>query len=195
MRNKMWPELILCVSLLVLTTQIAGAIAYQTDNTSAKNQFVPGMNESEITEEFPDPSPIVPGDSHTVTKKIKITNKEGVPCFVRVCVKSANSDIPVTFLYEGEEGYHEEDWILGEDGYYYYKYVLEEGEDTSVLMDGVQIGNDSNFSEYWGNVSNLSVLVYAETVQAKNADTGTYWETFEDAWTYYLTKLKEEGMG
>lgn len=194
MRKKIWIQSVMYFAVVFLTAQISGVIAYQTDEASMCNRFVPRWNESEITEEFPEPKPVIPGENHTITKKIKVTNTSGVPCFVRIFLKSSNSDIPLEFLYEGEVGYHKEDWILGEDGYYYYKHILEEGTETSELIDGIQIKDDTKLSEYWGDATTLSVLVYGETVQAKNSDTGMYWESYEEAWNHYLSVLKNEDM-
>lgn len=60
MRKRAGMEPILCAVLLFLATGIAGIIAYQTDASSVQNDMVPGWNESEITEEFPKPDPVIP---------------------------------------------------------------------------------------------------------------------------------------
>lgn len=187
MRRKTRLEPILCSLLLFVVAGIAGIIAYQTDASTVWNRMVPGWNTSEITEEFPEPDPIPPDEENAVAKRVAVTNTSGVPCFVRVLLRVSNSDIPAAFLYGGEEGYHTGDWILGEDGYYYYQSVLEEGQVTSDLIDGVRVGGDSDWKDYWDPIQDIRVLVYAETVQAKNADTGMEWESVEAAWEHYLS--------
>lgn len=187
MRKRAGMEPILCAVMLFLATGIAGIIAYQTDASSVQNDMVPGWNESEITEEFPEPDPVIPDQTNVAAKKVAVTNTAGVPCYVRVYLAAENSDIPLAFLYEGETGYHTEDWVLEEDGYYYYKHVLEEGEDTSYLIDSVRIGGSTEKEEYWDVISDIRILVYAETVQAKNADTGEAWKSYQEAWDHYLS--------
>lgn len=189
MKKRIRLEPIFCTILLLAVTGAAGIIAYQTDASTVRNQMIPGWNESEITEDFPDPDPIIPEEPSKIVKKVAVTNTAGVPCYVRVLMKSSNSDIPLKFLYQGEEGYHTDDWTLGEDGYYYYNHILEEGESSSYLIDSVAIGGEEDLSDYWEAVSEVHILVYAETVQARNADTGTYWESCQAAWEYYLSTI------
>ena len=192
MRKKIRLEPIVCSILLFLITGTMGIIAYQTDKAFVQNRLLPGWNDGEIIEEFPDPPPIVPGEEGNIVKKVSVGNKAGVPCFVRVFLKPSNSDIPMAFLYDGKEGYHTADWVLGEDGYYYYKYILEEGQNTSNLIDGVKIKADMELSEYWNHVKKVEILVYAETIQAKNSNTGMFWNSYEEAWEYYLTTIETE---
>ena len=59
--KKIWIQSVMYFAVVFLTAQISGVIAYQTDEASMCNRFVPGWNESGITEEFPEPEPVIPG--------------------------------------------------------------------------------------------------------------------------------------
>ena len=194
MRKKIWIQSVMYFAVVFFNCPDIRVIVYQqTKHLCVIDLFPDGMK-VRLQRNFRNPSPLFQGRIIRSQKKIKVTNTSGAPCFVRIFLKSSNSDIPLEFLYEGEVGYHKEDWILGEDGYYYYKHILEEGTETSELIDGIQIKDDTKLSEYWGDATTLSVLVYGETVQAKNSDTGMYWESYEEAWNHYLSVLKNEDM-
>ena len=193
MKRKGKTAPLLCPVLLFAAAGITGVIAYQTDGGNVENRLTPGFNDSQVTEEFPQPDPVFPEEEQILTKKVAVTNVEGVPCFVRVALRVSTSDIPVIFQFEGKDGYHEADWELGEDGYYYYQHVLEEKETTSVLVDGVRIGGEASLEEYLNATEELDILVYAETVQAKNGDTGEYWPSPGEAWKYYLNTPQTRG--
>jgi hypothetical protein len=59
-----------------------------------------------------------------------------------------------------------EDWILGEDGYYYYQHIVEP-EDDAVLFDKVRIP-DSWKNNFAGK--SIKIDVSAEAIQAQNFD-------------------------
>ncbi|NMD43670.1 MAG: hypothetical protein GYA86_10260 [Firmicutes bacterium] len=71
-----------------------------------------------------------------------------------------------------------EDWWLGEDGWYYYKGVLEAENTTSKLIETVCLGGAVTGNEYQGKTFKLEVK--AEAVQASN-------DAYKDVWS--LTKL------
>ncbi len=70
MRKKIRLEPIVCSILLFLITGTMGIIAYQTDKAFVQNRLLPGWNDGEIIEEFPDPPPIVPGEEGNIVKSI-----------------------------------------------------------------------------------------------------------------------------
>ena len=176
--------LLLCAVLLILGTGITQVIAYQTDSGERQNAFSPGYNDSEITEEYPPPDPINPGENRTIVKKVAVTNQASVPCYVRVALKASNSDLPITYMFGGQDGYNKSDWEL-KDGYYYYKHVLNVQNRTSYLIDSVRVNGDQADTTYLNKTEQVSIFVYAETVQAKNADTGELWSSYQEAWDHY----------
>lgn len=199
-RRKRWQILpIVCSVLLLPAVGVTGIIAYQTAFGEVQNQISPGFNDSEIEEEFPVPDPIIPGEATARVKKVAVKNVAGVPCFVRIMLKISSSDLPIVFTYDGKTGYNTDDWVLESDGYYYYKKPLNVNESTTYVVDGIQTKAEEQ-SEQQNQADVVSVYVYAETVQAKNAHTGMEWKDYREAWQYYgnrivcsSTKQAEEG--
>ena len=70
-----------------------------------------GHNTSTIDEEFPTPTPVPPGKS--VVKRVKIRNEGSVACYIRAALIFSE---PI----EAIEGLDTENWVKGEDDYYYY---------------------------------------------------------------------------
>lgn len=79
------------------------------------------------------------------------------------------------------------DWIAGDDGYYYFKYFLKEGEETSSLLKHIIVDDLALTSEYEGESLNLKVV--AEGVQTAHEFWRELWEiddlpfTPENPWT------------
>ena len=67
-------------------------------------------------------------------------------------------------------------WIDGEDGYYYYRDVVQPGDSTTELFTGVRIDQESE-----GDT--VAVTVYEESVQAF---VGTVpCKDYQEAWKHY----------
>ena len=90
---------------------LPGTSAYFTDHESVWNRMVFGHNTSTIDEEFPTPTPVPPGKS--VVKRVKIRNEGSVACYIRAALIFSE---PI----EAIEGLDTENWVKGEDDYYYY---------------------------------------------------------------------------
>lgn len=91
---------------------LPGTSAYFTDHESVWNRMVFGHNTSAIDEKFPTPTPVPPGKS--VVKRVKIRNEGSVACYIRAALIFSE---PI----EAIEGLDTENWVKGEDDYYYYK--------------------------------------------------------------------------
>lgn len=107
-----------------------GTSAYFTDHESVWNRMVFGHNTSTIDEEFPTPTPVPPGKS--VVKRVKIRNEGSVACYIRAALIFSE---PI----EAIEGLDTENWVKGEDDYYYYKKPVSEGESTTELFTGIAL--------------------------------------------------------
>lgn len=59
----------------------------------------------------------------------------------------------------------DQNWIDGNDGYYYYKYPVDPEEQTSMMIDEITI-NSSIGNDY--KVCTISINVSAQAVQSKN---------------------------
>ena len=128
---------------------LPGTSAYFTDHESVWNRMVFGHNTSTIDEEFPTPTPVPPGKS--VVKRVKIRNEGSVACYIRAALIFSE---PI----EAIEGLDTENWVKGEDDYYYYKKPVSEGESTTELFTGIRVAKEMEQKE-------LEVSVYEESVQ------------------------------
>ena len=146
---------------------LPGTSAYFTDHESTWNRMVFGHNASTITEEFPTPTPVPPGKS--VVKKVKIRNEGSVTCYIRAAVVFSE---PIEAL----EGLDTENWIKGEDDYYYYKNPVAKGECTTELFTGIRTTKEMKQKE-------LEVSVYEETIQIQKGN--LIFGDYQEAWNAY----------
>lgn len=108
---------------------VQGTAAYQSAYDKAVNIVTPGNISSEIGEDFPNPPTIVPDKDIDIAKKIWVSNnpsgqnQTGTDCYVRVAVGYSNSDIGKAVTMKNTDS---ENWIYGDDGFYYYKKILRE---------------------------------------------------------------------
>lgn len=165
---------------ILVTAQ--GIVAYQSAFDTTENIIRVGNNTTEIGEEFPSPTPVVPDKNTDITKKIWVTNREqgaegmSVNCYVRVSLAYSNSDIgrAVTM-----KGLNTTDWIYSDDGFYYYKNVLKEGEATRPLCTGFTVEAEKIEKTYWDELEDFEIQVYEESVEADP------YESYQAAWADY----------
>ena len=128
--------------LLGVLVGVQGTAAYQSAYDKAGNIVTPGNISSEIGEDFPNPPTIVPDKDIDIAKKIWVSNnpsgqnQTGTDCYVRVAVGYSNSDIGKAVTMKNTDS---ENWIYGDDGFYYYKKILRDGEATTQLCTGFLI--------------------------------------------------------
>ena len=126
MKKNKWLLLLIAV-VLIAVSGVGTAMAYFTTYVTAKGGYVIHLEDkTEIIE-----------DVISWTKDVQILNKEGSSdVFVRV---KAFSDDEIQLEFRGE------DWIPGEDGFYYYQKPLKGGETTPKLQ--IHIGPAPEGSE------------------------------------------------
>ena len=170
--------------LLGVLVGVQGTAAYQSAYDKAVNIVTPGNISSEIGEDFPNPPTIVPDKDIDIAKKIWVSNnpsgqnQTGTDCYVRVAVGYSNSDIGKAVTMKNTDS---ENWIYGDDGFYYYKKILREGEKTTPLFTGIFIDASKLEKTYLDQIDTFEVQIYEESVQA--AGFGDY----KSAWEYYRT--------
>lgn len=171
----------LCI--LSFSTLVGVSMAYLTSHTKLDNLMKIGLNHSVLEETFPTPDPINPDTVQTYEKVVSVHNTKKVPCYVRVLVAFSNGTIGdnVDFL-----NLNTKDWEYIEDaanvsleGYYYYKHPLEPGNTTAPLFEGLQIGDQLDFSDN-GADNGFQVILYEETVQCEPYD------NYLDAWNAFI---------
>lgn len=176
-------SVLLALTGIICMSGIAGTVAYFSDFDKATNTIGVGHNTTDITENFPTP-PDKPIDQNPeYEKKIWVANNPvhasgyNVDCYVRVSLSYSNSDIGDAVTLKGLD---KTNWVY-EDGYYYYKKILKEGERTTPLITGFSI--DSSKVSNADVIKDFSIDVYEESVQAGN------YTDYRSAWDHYLNPI------
>ena len=73
-------------------------------------------------------------------------------------------------------------WIK-EDGYYYYRYPLKEGQSTTPLFTGFYIDFSRMDKTYLNQIAEFRIQVYEESVQAEG------FSDYLSAWKYYQEQI------
>ena len=132
---------LIALALVALVGIVGGTYAYFTSTAKLTNEFTTGTYETTIREEFESPSDWTPGT--TTPKVVNVTNEGSVDVAVRAKVEetwmaadgtslpTVRDDIQVA---QYAIGYN---WILAEDGYYYYKDTLARGETSNNFISSV----------------------------------------------------------
>lgn len=163
---------------LVLAMIIGGAtMAWFTSNPAqVTNTFKAGtvtvtLNDytgTSVTTPFAAITNVNPGDWYD--KKVSVTSNGSKQAYVRVKLTPAWSDAELStdnvILNLGT------DWVLSE-GYYYYKHILNEGETTTLLLNGVTFDGVKTTNSYQS--ASFTIDVQAEAVQASHY-------AFRDVW-------------
>lgn len=162
------------VCMIVAVCSVGITYALLTDNEEKNNILIVGETKNEITEEFRPPEKLEPGV--TFKKTINITNTGNLPCFARVSINFSSSK--AENLCEPLEINNTEWEYNADDGFYYYKYIIEPGKTTSApLLEEVTLkkytGNivtDENGNEVQEeyteeDMMDFDIIVYSETVQ------------------------------
>lgn len=167
MKNK-----IVVVSTITLILLLLGgtSMAWFVSNPDAlSNKFTAGTVKVEVLEPGFKNIPNAAGNT-THGKNVKVKSLGSKKTYVRVRLvpmwenepSLPVSNVTLNLVNVGESG--DKDWVDGGDGYYYYKYYLTTGQETSLLLDGVTFGELG--PEYEGKTFILKVV--AEAVQASN---------------------------
>ena len=116
-------------------------------------------------------------------KEIRIGNFSGsvkgfqADCYVRMSLSYSNDDIgrgvKLTGLDTANWGYN------SQDGYYYYRKKISEGEKTTPLCTGFQIDPQKIDDTYRDSIKDFEINVYEEAVQAEG------FSDYESAWRYF----------
>ncbi len=133
---------ILFIILTIIVIGVAGTFAYYTSTAEFENVFVAAKWDIDSKEVFESPENWKPGD--VTQKEITVKNNGSITARVRVSLDEEWKDKSGNLLplvHDGEEVAiinfsNTEDWIKCGD-YYYYIHDLEEGDETSPLIDSV----------------------------------------------------------
>ncbi len=172
--------LVLCLSMLIYST-----VAYFNTADTARNVITTGDIKIELQEtaikdgqeipfkESTEIYDVVPGQA--VSKIVRVENTGSNAAYIRIDVKKA---IALDADAQGEIDldlisldFDNENWTLGNDGYYYYNKPLAPGETTTALFNNV------TFDPKMGNIyqgSTATITVKAQATQVKNNGTDVF---------------------
>lgn len=157
-------------SIVLLTAVVGGSLAWLDAETGIiKNIFGIPKIDTDITENI----------DGNVKEEVKITNNGDIDVYVRVAVvvtwKNANGIAPTSPIegtdYTCDWKYgNGQDWVKGNDGFYYYTKALSPNGVTPNLVENVK--QAANVPEGY----NLSVEIISQSIQAQPKD------AVESAW-------------
>lgn len=159
----------LALAACLIAIAAVGTLAYFTDTDKADNTFTVGNVDITLTEPAwatEEHEDAYPGEA--LPKDPTVTNDGDNPCFVRIKVAGLDclgADNMITYETGYVTGALGQDWVLGDDGYFYYTKVLAAEASTSALFDQIRIPT----SVTNGFDGNYDVVVTAEAVQAQGA--------------------------
>lgn len=127
-QKKFWFAALTVV--LIGCSSVQGAMAYFTTYVEAKGGHTITLGTSTSVEE----------KVKDMTKHIVLSNTGECECYVRVKVFSG-SQYTINFSQEVDEN-NNPWWELKEDGYWYYKDILQVGEETKELLAKIEVPED-----------------------------------------------------
>lgn len=174
------------VAIILISVLLACSVgtlqAYFTDSDSKNNKISPQKNEIKVVEEFNPPDSLV--ENSTFVKKPTVKCTEGVDCYVRIYCEFNDSNVAKFASMD----WNTTDWTEKQpDGYYYYKKKISKGEETKPLFTKVSIADGTA-----SLLKDFDIIVYAESVQAFNTSTKTFYSDYISAWKYW--NADKEGL-
>ena len=142
MKNK--KSLIAIIAVLLIAV-VGVTFAYFQTTGTFENLFQTGVYRLVTTEVFESPDNWAPGQE--IPKTITTTNEGTIPAAVRVSYTEQwlDGETDITSSIDEDSAIinfdNTNDWIL-EDGYYYYKYILEPEQTTSSFIKSVTLNEE-----------------------------------------------------
>lgn len=159
---------------LALVIVAGGTLAWFTADAEVSNSFRAGTLEIDVVEEFDEEGAqnVNPGDQFN--KQVQVENLGSKRAYVRVKLTALwqaaeGKEIEDPNALEPAElvGLNTDDWVDGEDGYFYYKHILAaEGGITNPLFTHVKFAGADMGDQYQG--ASFSLDVEAEAIQVTN---------------------------
>ena len=99
---------------------------------------------------------------------------------MRMSVGYSHSDISRGVVLKGQDT---ENWVLAEDGYYYFIKPLKEGESTTPLFTGFWVDSSKVNKAYLELIPEFEIQIYEESVQAEG------FADYKQAWAAYQVSV------
>ena len=159
--------LLFAACILLFADSFDGTLAYIiTNTTSITNKFTPAQVSCEILEDFSD----------GISKKdVRVQNTGDAPAYIRVKLLpywyDKENDTIIAKTSWTPSFTPDVEWVLGEDGYWYYTYPVNPGECTSALIPSLALDQDDV------SLARQVLEIIASCIQAEPAD------AVKDAWS------------
>lgn len=196
MKHKKATALIILVAILLASIAVQSSYAFLQDQSSVSNTFTPAAVQITIDGGSQVNNAISIPANTSVNMPVSISNKSassdgraGASAYIRVAIvpiwchqdgtgTGLPSDNVTLTLANGAPS----DWMLGKDGYYYYKYPLAPGTSTSQLLSSVKwsITSDASLNAEYQN-SCLEIQVLADAIQSLTGSVENYWDVSVDS--------------
>lgn len=161
-----------CISLVTVSLVVIGAKAWTLHNVDVENILTSRTVDVVIEEAFPS-NEILVGD---VTKEVSFTNTGSAAVFVRFTYaeyweteiellegETEEDYVTLNWSTDQENESNLMSWYAGDDGWYYYLFILGAGETISIL-DSV------TFSDRIPEGADYSLIFQVETVQVSDEE-------------------------
>ena len=166
--------LVVAVAAIIITTLIQPTLAYYTTVGTATNVVTSGDIQLIIHETTADGSPfpengivILPGS--VVSKQVTIENVCNHPFYLRVKLVDAIDREELSSEDCFGLNIDTDNWFY-QDGYYYYKQIVEPYTTTTPVFTEVEIIGDKVDNSYIGSTLTLTVNAYAVQSENNSAD-------------------------
>ncbi|MEG1004188.1 MAG: hypothetical protein RSF37_12330 [Clostridium sp.] len=197
MKNKKILLLSIVGCVFVLTSIFNETLSFFKDEKFIVNKLSYGEIDVDIEEDF-DKNPDVNFDGSKVKKKIWIENDTNNPALVRVSISTRwintkdeeeviedeENLVSLNFKEEFNSNGESDNWYKSNDGYYYYKNILEANGTTAQLLDSVTFNKTDNplYKD-----KEFRVEVKAEAVQPNKVnEDGNEYYVYEKLWLNIL---------
>lgn len=190
-------SLIFVVFLVILSVTYLTTSALLTDKDVKQNAFKMGDLRATIEEKFDEDQPLVAGK--TREKQVWVKNTGEQDSFVRVMLlptmeKSLGTtmlSLPASFT--GDEPTLafalNDDWVLGEDGYFYYLTKVSAGEQTNEVLKEVTVRADHLPENLAADYVGAELMIEVK-VEAVGTTEGAYQAAFWQGRTPTQTNLQ-----
>lgn len=150
---------------------VASSYAINVSADDATNTLSIAGNSIEIVEAFPDEPPVI--EQGSIEKVVTVANTGTAACFVRARIELSDSAAESYASFSVDMT----SWTEKQpDEWYYYRSALPVGSATSPLISSVDIG-EAPASGY----EDFDVIVQAESAQAKDPSTGSFYPDAQSA--------------
>lgn len=185
--------------MLLLSVTVGGTLAYLVAQSEVvKNTFNPSEVTTEIDEEL----------ENGIKSEVKVKNTGDIPAYIRAsvvitwqdkdgnvygelpkpCECSGNNDESCDYVIQ----YSNENWTLGDDGFYYYTDVVNAGASTSPLIEFCEALRQLVVTNVDGTETTygLNVEIIGSAIQAEGTDSKGN-KPIELAWDVDITEKGE----